>query len=371
MALAILPHIDMTCNHIENEVKSFLDKCLLKVGNNIVYSTLVIVKLLMEAAKMQDYLKEVADKPDSDSVFKRLEHATLNLIKKAFEFHIKSLFHKTGDFFKRGKVILAIDETYEEYFGKQKNVWIWGYKPKKGSTGCFKFLVLSIVKNNRRYVLGAVPVHIGYNKEQAVMEMLKFAGQFIKIKAVLFDKGFYSAKVIKQLESRKIGYVILVPKNKKTKKYLEQKGNTFEHEMLTRDKYNKYILKLKIKVARDVYEHDWMILTNLNYRNTTQLVNLYKKRWNIENIFRITDKIRIRTNSTNIVAKTLLFIIALVIYNLWQWFRQEVKGMTLRRFLKFVLNFVDDKIAADKPPPEKSESIKSVCCLPASRILFF
>lgn len=358
--LSHVPHTDMTRHHIENEVKSFLDKCFLKVGNNIVYSTLVIARLLMEAAKLHDSIKETADTPDSDSVFKRIEHATLDLIKKSFEIHIGELFHNTGDFFKRGKIILAFDETYEEYFGKTKNAWIWGYKPKKGATGCFKFLVLSIVKNNRRYVLGAVPVFIGYNKEQTIIEMLRFAERFVKIRAVLFDKGFYSAKVVKQLGRKKIGYVILVPKNKKTKKYLEQKGNTFEHTMTTRDKYNKYELKLRIKVARNVYEHDWMILTNLNYRNTTQLVNLYKKRWNIENIFRITDKIRIRTNSTDIVAKTLLFTIALVIYNLWQWFRQEVNGITLRRFLKFVLKIVDDKIAADKPPPETLRITKPI-----------
>ena len=183
---------------------------------------------------------------------------------------------------------------------------------------------------------------------------------FFKIKAVLFDKGFYSSKVVKEFESKKIGYVILVPKNKKTKKYLEQKGNTFEHIMKTSDRYNKYELKLKVKVARDVYEHDWLILTNLNYRNTTQLVNLYKKRWNIENVFRITDKIRIRTNSTDIVAKTLLFTISIVIYNLWQWFRQEVIGITLRRFLKFAIHVIDDKIAADKPPPEKIMIAKSI-----------
>jgi len=97
---------------IENEVKSFLDKCFLKVGSNTVYSTLVIARLLMEAAKMQEYLKEVADKPDSDSVFKRIEHATLDLIKKSFEVHVRELFHKTGDFFKRGEVILRGRKDY-------------------------------------------------------------------------------------------------------------------------------------------------------------------------------------------------------------------------------------------------------------------
>ncbi len=355
-----IPHIDMTSNHIENEVKSFLDKCFLRVGSNIIYSTLVITRLLVEAAKLHDSIKETTDKPDSDSVFKRIEHASLDLIKKAFELHIKSLFRLTGDYFKRGKIILAFDETYEEYFGRMKNAWIWGYKPKKGSTGCFKFLVLSIVKNKRRYVLGAVPVFIGYNKEQTVMEMVKFAEQFVTIKAILFDRGFYSAKLVKELEARNIGYVILVPKNKKTKKYLEQKGNTFEHIMKTRDKYNKYELKLKIKVARNVYEYDWMLLTNMEYRNTTQLVNLYKKRWNIENIFRITDKIRLRTNSTDIVAKTLLFIFALLLYNLWQWFRVEAKGITLRRFVKFMLELIDKDIAVEKPPPLTSRKIRYV-----------
>ena len=38
--------------------------------------------------------------------------------------------------------------------------------------------------------------------------------------------------------------------------------------MITRDKYNKYELKLKIKVAINVYGYDWIILTNLGYRNT-------------------------------------------------------------------------------------------------------
>ena len=337
---------------MDTEVKDFLNNCLSKVHHNIIYPTLTIVRVLIEAAKLHDSIKETTNTPDSDSVFKRLGHATLDLIQLAFQQHVRDLFRKTGDFFRRGKIVLAFDETYEEYFGKKKDFWIFGYKPKKGATGCFKFLVISIVKNNRRYVLGAIPVYMGYNKEKTIMEMIKFAEQFINIRAILFDKGFYNAKVIKELEDKGIGYVILVPKNKKTKKYLKQKGNTFEHIMSTRDRHNKYELKLKIKVARNVYEYDWLILTNLNYRNTTQLVNLYKKRWNIENIFKITDKIRIRTNSTNIIAKTLLFVVSLVIYNLWQWFRQIVKGITLRRFTKIFLELIITELRKGKPPPK-------------------
>lgn len=104
-------------------------------------------------------------------------------------------------------------------------------------------------------MLGAVPVYIGYNRERTIIEMIRFAEQFISIKAILFDKGFYDAKIIKQLEDKGLGYVILVPKNRKTRKYLEQKGNTFEHLMVLKQKKSVYELKLKIKVARDVYEY--------------------------------------------------------------------------------------------------------------------
>ena len=80
--------------------KILLDKCFTKVGNNLIYSTLVIARLLVEAAKLHDSIREITNEPDSDSIFKRIEHASLDLIRKAFELHINSLFRLTGDYFK-------------------------------------------------------------------------------------------------------------------------------------------------------------------------------------------------------------------------------------------------------------------------------
>ena len=43
---------------------------------------------------------------------------------------------------------------------------------------------------------------------KTISEMVRFAEQFVKIKAVLFDRGFYDSDIVKQLEDRNIGYVI-------------------------------------------------------------------------------------------------------------------------------------------------------------------
>ncbi|MEK6983354.1 MAG: hypothetical protein AABX33_02175 [Nanoarchaeota archaeon] len=60
------------------------------------------------------------------------------------------------------------------------------------------------------------------------------------------------------------------------------------------------------------------------------------------------------------MAKTLLFEIALLLYNLRQWFRLEIEGITLRKFTKFVLVLLEKIIAADKPSPLTLTKVSSV-----------
>ncbi len=54
-----------------------------------------------------------------------------------------------------------------------------------------------------------------------------------------------------------------------------------------------------------------------------------------------------------------MFIIDLVIYNLWQWFRQEIQGITLSRFTKIILIFLEQIITKEEPPPEKRDLFKT------------
>ena len=48
-------------------------------------------------------------------------------------------------------------------------------------------------------------------------------------------------------------------------------------------------------------------------------VKRYKKRWCIETIYRITDKIRIYTTSTNCIIGYFLFMLTCFVYNIWRF----------------------------------------------------
>jgi hypothetical protein len=48
------------------------------------------------------------------------------------------------------KFTIAIDITYQSYYGEEPNVWIHGYKLVKGARGCYKFIVVSIVACSKK-----------------------------------------------------------------------------------------------------------------------------------------------------------------------------------------------------------------------------
>ena len=66
-------------------------------------------------------------------------------------------------------------------------------------------------------------------------------------------------------------------------------------------------------------KYDWIFATNLKLKKAAAYVKLYKKRWTIETIYRVTDKIRIYTTSTNSVIRYFLFMFTCFVYNIWRF----------------------------------------------------
>lgn len=55
--------------------------------------------------------------------------------------------------------IIAIDETHEPFYGKIKNLWIRDYtNGVKGATGAYKYIVVSIVSGDLRFILLVIPI---------------------------------------------------------------------------------------------------------------------------------------------------------------------------------------------------------------------
>lgn len=346
----------MTKHHIDKRVKDFLSKNL-SFSDNIVYTITSIASILVKAATNRTYLEEEADKPNADTIFYRIK-ATINSIVESFWNSTEQLLVKNAKILQRQQLFIAVDETYEPYFGKKKNIWIHNYKPVKGATGSFKFIVFSIVGFNYRFVLYAEPVHIGMNNNKLIAKVLNKIRMYIKIKAVLLDRGFNDRKLIAILNKLKIKYLMLWRVKKWVKEELKcmREGELKEiiKELLYSENKSKHKVKVKFVLIKrkSKEDYDWCFATNLNVRKACFLIKIYKKRWNIENIFKITDKVRLRTNSTNVEIKFLFFSLSLLIYNLWQWLRGSIGGITLRKFAKFILTLIEKKVEEKRFLPQ-------------------
>lgn len=304
------------------------------------YAAVAFVQLLMNAAQAKDYVECVSgldpELPNVDTLFWRLgKCASFDLILQEYKKVVERSIETVKRQIRRRQIIVAIDETYEPFYGSKKNPWIHDYtNGVKGATGSYKFIVLSVVSGDLRYIIHAIPIpKISMEKDYYVKELLFFVQSLIPVEIVLLDRGFYTWGVIKALQELKCGYIILVPKNARFKEWLTQGAGLHEHHAeLNRDK-TTYELSTHIAVLPDYDGFDWIFATNIKYDDIIRYVRYYKKRWGIETTFRVHDEVKIKTKSSKPMVRYALFIFGCMLYNVWQFFK---KRLSFRRFVNII-----------------------------------
>jgi len=304
------------------------------------YAAIAFVQLLMNAAQAKDYVESVSGLdpglPNVDTLFWRLgECASFDLILQEYKNFVKRNIEAVKRQIRRRRFIIAIDETYEPFYGRIKNLWIHDYtNGVKGATGSYKYIVLSIVSGDLRYILLTIPIpKISMEKDYYVNELVIFAKSLIPVEFALLDRGFYTWGVIKVLQELKLGYIILVPKHAKFKGWLKKGAGLHEHQgELNRGK-TAYKINTYIAVLPDYKGFDWVFATNIKYDEIFRYVRYYKKRWGIETTFRVHDEVKIKTKSLKPVIRFALFVFECMLYNVWQFFKGRVP---FRRFVNIL-----------------------------------
>ncbi|MCK5476509.1 MAG: transposase, partial [Candidatus Aenigmarchaeota archaeon] len=286
-----------------------------KIYNSIYLSFALIKKYLPERAKytIDAFIKLVILAQDKN---KYIENIDGNGLSSADTFHIRikkngtiqniheSFRVKISKFLKntKQKIVLLFDETYEPYYGHDKsNRYIHGYRPVRGSKGCYKFLCCqALLPDGTKIFVDAILLPIFYDTANEVGKIITFIKSTnTKILFCLFDRGYYSSALIKELKKQKVRYLMLVPKTSGIKKILEENSETIfvKKEYMVNGKVSTDII-----VVRDE-RFDWTFATNLRFRNLINAIRTYKIRWNIETGFRVTDEARIKSKSKNIVIR--------------------------------------------------------------------
>lgn len=218
-----------------------------------------------------------------------------------------------------GSCEVIIDITDENFYGKTQSFWIVPWTGERGVQGHFKFLVCSVKSRNRKFPIAVRMIRLGAIISEeigAVIESCKRAG--LNIRTMLFDRGFYSADIIRELTEQDVPYIIFARKNTLFKNLLDATDVSvvIEHEMNSRK--NKSILRVQTNIAlvKNVKGFDWVFATDMQLSGK-EIVRTYRVRWNIETDFRVQDEARIKSKSARPEVRLFYFMTGLLIFFVW------------------------------------------------------
>ena len=295
------------------ELVKFVNSAV-KIPTDVRYTVTCHTKFLLKASGHDAYLENIdirGKTPSADITHIYIKETEISRIHVSFLDRVE--VSKKRLKITRGIVIL--DYTYEAFYGNINSNprFIHEYKPEEKCTGCFMFLCASVLIGNRRIFLDSIPVPVLYSSERLVEEMLERIQKMgIRVEILLLDRGFTkSSKILEIFNKKKIKYLGLFPKQENVKRILKNMQGTF---LETEFKVGKAGTKLVVIKDNTI---DWTFVTNIN-RNLFRYIQIYKKRWDIENGFKVCDRGNIDTKSVKEKIRYFFFLFTLVLYNLWK-----------------------------------------------------
>lgn len=314
---------------------------------------------LFEASRTISYVETIS--PKADTLHRYISRSDSLEFRKAFELQLRQVLRKLNI----NKVELAIDGKKDLYYGKNGGLNVRQIKHEHGADEAWEYIVISIVYPIRLPLM-ALPYKQGADIDKICIELLEYARALpLKIKKVLFDRGFYHGHLIDYLEShndkRPLPYLIFVPQNDAIKNYIEQTTGSlgvFRHQMTYSREKSNWKPRTTIVVCKNVgtnkngEPYHWVFATNL--KPSIRLVKEYRKRWNIETGFRVMEEGKIKTKSNNPLVRIFYFFLRALFCVVWILNNMIKEFMTFKGYLRHVekLLRIDEEY---KPPPVQPE----------------
>ena len=225
---------------------------------------------------------------------------------------------------------IAIDLTLIPYHGQpyeDKKEIVRGM-PKSGTTHFHGYATVSIVRDDRRYVVALRFIEYGEEMAEIVrwliqrLKSLKF-----RIRRVFLDKGFCSKLVFKVLGQHKLSYIIPIPVRGKSggvRCLFQGKSRTTTYTFQSL-KYGAYtvpavVVKRYSKGRYGRHKSKWFAYAVAGLPVgilPAQVFELYRQRFGIESSYRQMNQVRARTSTRNPVIRLLLVGLAFVLFNLY------------------------------------------------------
>lgn len=321
------------------KINSFLQKCF---GScNIIIPLGMISHYLTKCAKSHSYVETLGK--SADSLHNWIKSSYEEDFIKSFEIQVKKAIKYLNINYAR----LAIDITHEPFYGKTRSLYIFDTPKEKKYDGEFRYISVCLITRNKQIPLMAFPILIGDGASRKTIQLLEYCQTlFKKIRFAVFDRGFYAAELIDYLEAKKIKYLILVPeKHGKIKEYIQltEELGKFKHQMKYSKDKSTWQPKTTIVICNGIDKFSWIFATNIHFKTRYEYIWYYKRRWQIETNYRVSDEARIKSKSTNYLIRFFYFLVSLLLHLFW------ILNKNLKYYVPFkkYLDIIEQKLLFD------------------------
>ena len=243
------------------------------------------------------------------------------------------VMHELGQVAKEGMTI-AIDMHLIPRWDKKPGMDLARSRRKNG-TGTFeRYITAQCVDDGSRLVLGVL--HMGALEDvpdfvRSLIAVCRSVG--CNIRAVLLDREFFSTRVFEAFEKMGVGYLVPCKNTDIVVGAIAEfaagrrpavselcitnaEGTSVKYTVIMAERKKKRKKSGKEKSdGVDLRPEEKFIgfATNMQLKDS----ELYSKRWGIETGYRMIEKMRARTRSTNTVSRIFCFLYSVVMFNAW------------------------------------------------------
>ena len=178
--------------------------------------------------------------------------------------------------------------------------------------------MIALVYGNRRRVLRVKALKKGEKYKDFIIKALLDLRKEVNYECVLFDRGFYDGLFVRELQRNKIPFILRARISNYMKRVF---GFFWEWKMYEDFEIGKHKVKGNLVLGVDYCDgkrRKWAFITNMKFSNWRKVRELYRKRWNIENIFKATDGIQLRVQTSDPVMRLFAVCWSFLLYNAWQ-----------------------------------------------------
>jgi len=305
-----------------------------------------------------EYVRNASSNVDPDTL--------LEDFRKSTEFCIREM-KRQGQISKR--VFVAIDKHDIPRYDKKSKDELKRGQSKKDTTKFETYITIQAVNQKFRQVLGVIRVSQGDSNAKLIRKLLLCPDLGIKPYMILLDREFHSTEVMNEFDRLNMSYIIpCVNRSTVVKILCDYDKGTIKPVKRTAIKNSNglvvthYALITKRTRKRKKKEEDEeqpeekyiAFVSNVPWAD----VRKYGMRWGIETGYRMIERVRPKTKSTNEVTRIFLFLCAVIVYNLWSVVnvvisRAEWDGKPVLTQLSFMIAlqyFIPNKTEPEPPP---------------------